>query len=459
MRRTPSGRQPTGGGLVVAEQPARLGVKPLGLMKGAQTDFYMSKAYSPALIAGRSYGKTIALTAKAYTYAQENPNGRGGITQPSFDMIRRNFLPVWDRFFGAVPGSKPNWQYRLVQQGVPSEIAFSNGFVYDLRPATNEMADRFRGATYCVALMDELRNEDQLACYLALTGAVRMPGYPLQFCVTSTPEARRPWLKKIWTDHVDPISGDPLPPEDYPKFTARLEENYEISGEQKKRIRAMYGGNSRYARQELDAEDVAQEGAAFEEFTTDYIAAPPGGTLFKKTVAGLDFGGTSPTALYELREDEHGNIWVTHEFYQRNATSYDWVKAAGEWGITHIICDPSGSDKELSEMRRKYGVRIDRASPRARPFQGRLDLLRDRLVRRVDNNRPRFFISPSCPNAINEIQNLAYAVPRAGELAVDRWEQGSLDHAYDAICYGLSAFDRYMGPPPRIPVFTRGWEN
>src|SRR3990167_2102357 len=281
-------------------------------MKGAQTEFYLSEAYSPALIAGRGYGKTIALAAKAFKYADAHPNGRGVITQPTFEMIRRNFIPVWEQLFGHLVGKY--WSYAIIQQGVPSEIRFANGFVYDLRPATNEMAEKFRGATYCGIFMDEIRNEDQLGCYLALTGALRMPGYPLQFCVTSTPEARRPWIRKIWTDHVDPISEDPLPPEEYPKFKARTEENWKISDVQKKRIRAMYGGNSRYARQELDAEDIAHQGVAFEDFTTDYIAAPPSGTLFKKTVAGLDFGGTSPTALYELREDEHGNIWVTHEF-------------------------------------------------------------------------------------------------------------------------------------------------
>ena len=411
------------------------------LMQGAQGDFYRSEAFSPAYIAGRGGGKTWAFVAKAMMYAINNPNGRGVLTQPTFPMIRQNFMPVWEEQFGALSGKL--WEYRIFQQGTPTEIIFTNGFTYDLRPATNEQAEKFRGATYCVVGMDEIRNEDQLQCYLALLPTLRQKGFPLQFFVTSTPESRRPWIRKIWTDHVNPITDppEPLPPEDYPRFTSKMRDNWHLPEDAKRRMEQMFG-SSRFGRQELDAEDIALQGAAFEEFTTEYIASPPNGTLFKRTIAGLDFGATSPTALYELREDEHGNIWVTHEFYKRDATSYDWTKAAGEWGITRIICDPSGGDKELLEMRHKYGVRIDRATPRAKSFQGRLDLLRDRLVRRVDNNRPRFFISPSCPNAINEIQNLAYAVPRVGELATDKWETGSLDHAYDAICYGLSAFDR-----------------
>jgi len=418
-------------------------------MKGAQTEFYVSKAYSPGLIAARGYGKTIALAAKAYTYAQENPNGRGVITQPSFDMIRRNFLPVWDRFFGALPGSQPNWQYRLVQQGVPSEIAFSNGFVYDLRPATNEMADRFRGATYCVAFMDEIRNEDQLACYLALMGAVRMPGYPLQFCVTSTPEARRPWIKKIWTDHVDPISGEPLPPEDYPKFRARLEDNYEISAAQKKRIRAMYGGNSRYARQELDAEDVALEGVAFEEFGVLHNRRPSEDDVFQKTLYGIDFGATSPTAMYEAKVDLSGRVWITREFYKRNADDYDWIQCLAEWGSGPVYCDPSRSEHEMLELRKRYGVNLKRAT--VKRFDDRIRLVRNRMA--IRDGLPQMFIDfGACPNLVSELNNLAFAQARVGEYAVDRWEPGLADHAFDSVAYLLSALDRNLGAPPRIPV-------
>jgi len=63
----------------------------------------------------------------------------------------------------------------------------------------------------------------------------------------------------------------------------------------------------------------------------------------------------------------------------------------------------------------------------------------------------------ACPNLVSELNNLAFAQARIGEFSVDRWEQGSNDHAFDALCYGLSVFDRYMGPPPRIPITVSGW--
>src|SRR3990167_5984865 len=256
-------------------------------MKGAQTDFYLSEAFSPAYIAGRGGGKTWAFVTKAMTSALKNQGARGFLTQPTFQMIRSNFMPLWEEQFGDYRGH--GWQYQIFTQGTPSEIVFDNKFTYDLRPATNEQAEKFRGPTYKVVGMDELRNEDQLRCYLALAGTLRMGG---QFFVTSTPEARQPWIRKIWQEHVSPVTGDPLTPEDYPLFSSRMRDNWHLPEEAKKRLEQMYG-SSRYARQELDAEFVSLEGLAFEEFGGVHNRRPTEDTVFKRTLYGIDFGARS----------------------------------------------------------------------------------------------------------------------------------------------------------------------
>ena len=430
------------------------------LMQGAQLDFYNSTAFSPVYVAGRRSGKTWAFVTKAMTYALNNPGGRGVLTQPTFDMIRHNFMPVWEKQFGTLTPS--HWEYRIFQQGTPKEIAFKNGFVYDLRPATNEQAEKFRGATYCVIGMDEIRNEDQLQCYLALLPTLTLEDYPPQFFVTTTPEARRPWIRKIWTEHVNPLDESPLPPEDYPRFTSRMEDNWHLTAIQRKRIRGMYG-SGRYARQELDAEDVALEGVAFEEFGAVHNRRPSEDDVFQKTVYGIDFGATSPTAMYELRLDLSNRVWVTREFYKRNADDYDWIRALAEWGTgphgqkgnLPVYCDPSRSEKEMEELRRRYGVNLKRSS--VKRFDDRVRLVRNRLALR--DGIPQMFIDfGACPNLVSELNNLAFAQARIGEYSVDRWEQGLNDHAFDALCYGLSVFDRYFGPPPRIPVTVSGWD-
>ena len=87
-------------------------------MKGAQTDFYLSEAFSPAYIAGRGGGKTWAFVTKAMTSALKNPGARGCLTQPTFQMIRSNFMPLWEEQFGDYRGH--GWQYQIFTQGTPA---------------------------------------------------------------------------------------------------------------------------------------------------------------------------------------------------------------------------------------------------------------------------------------------------------------------------------------------------
>ena len=73
-------------------------------------------------------------------------------------------------------------------------------------------------------------------------------------------------------------------------------------------------------------------------------------------------------------------------------------------------------------------------------FEDRVMAMRTRLNKRYDG-RPGIYFSPYCPNAINEIQGLAFAEARAGELTIDKFQAGLPDHAYDDICYALGELD------------------
>jgi len=420
---------------VVVEAPS------VRLMPGAQTEFFLSKARHPAFVAGRGAGKTVAFCAKGFALADQNPGIRGVLTQPTFEMIRRNFLPVWEKQWGHLAGKY--WEYRIVQQGVPSEIAFKNGSIIDLRPASTDMAERFRGATYGFYGMDEIRNEDQWPCFVALMPTLRQEGMPRQGFVTTTPERRRPWIQKIWVDHVSPVTDRPLRSEEYPMFQATTDDNFHIGEEDKAFWQEMYG-DSRLGLQELKGQFVSLEGIAFQEFGDTHIREADESTLVRK-LCGLDFGATNPTALLEAGIDVSGRVWVTREMYKRNCDDYDWIQQLVEWEhFGPVICDPSRSEKEMEELRRRYGVNLKRATVKA--FDRRVNLWRNRLA--VRDGSPNIFVSRDCPNLINELRNLAFAEARAGEYTVDRWETGAMDHAWDAGAYLLSAIDRNMSIRP-----------
>ncbi len=406
-------------------------------MKGPQTDFFLSAAKHPALLAGRGSGKTYALVSKGFALAQNNPGIRGCLTQPTFDMIRRNLVPVWEEQFGSIGGKGKVWEWRLWQAGAPGEIAFKNGSLIDLRPA--DAPEKFRGATYGFFGMDEVAVLNQLHVFLALMPTLRQKGFSHQGFVTSTPSGHQPWIRQIWLEHVNPFTESSLTSANYPIFRAKTKDNWHLPKEELANWMEMFA-DTRFRAQELEGEFTALEGMAFEEFGDIHIREMPEDTVIVRKVNGLDFGGSSPTSMHELCLDQSDRVWVTREFYQRNADDYDWIRRCEEWGSGEIRCDPSRSESELEHLRTMYGVRLKRAAPHAKGFEDRVRLWRNRLT--IRSGFPRIYISRNCPNMISELRNLAYPEPRPGEIDTKHWSKGTSDHAYDSGAYGLSAFDR-----------------
>ncbi len=367
----------------------------------------------------------------------QNPGIRGCLTQPTFDMIRRNLVPVWEEQFGEIGGKGKVWEWRLIQAGAPGEIAFQNGSLIDLRPA--DAPEKFRGATYGFFGMDEVAVLNQLHVFLALMPTLRQKDYPHQGFVTSTPSGHQPWIRQIWLEHVNPFTEVSLTPKDYPIFRAKTKDNWHLPKDALANWTEMFGG-TRFAAQELEGEFTALEGMAFEEFGDIHIREMPEDTVVVRRVNGLDFGGSNPTSMHELCLDQSDRVWVTKEFYQRNADDYDWIRKCEEWGSGEIRCDPSRAESELEHLRALYGVRLKRAAPHAKGFENRIRLWRNRL--NVRDGHPRIYISRNCPNMINELRNLAFPEPRPGEVDRLKWAKGCNDHAYDDGAYGLSAFDR-----------------
>jgi hypothetical protein len=419
------------------------------LLKGSQTDFVASKAKHPGLFAGRRAGKTVAGIAKAFSYIGEHPGAVGLITAPITPQIDSVIMPVIEQFFGVLKNSKTHplgWELREAKR----EIRFNNGSLVRLRPAIE--FDALRGMDLAFFYMDEISSEKQWAAFKILGPSLSQRGFPHQGWVTSTPDWRKPWVKRIWVEHVHPTEGTPMRSEEYKIFQARTQDNVYLEDHHIADQRELYGATEE-AEQELEGKFITVEGAAFKNFSYDvHVRAPPPDIEFERTVAGLDFGASSPTSLHELRMDRSKKVWVTREFYKRDAEDYDWVRTAVDWGVTRILCDPARSESELADLRRMYGIPLMRA--RSKRFHVRVGLLRSRLEIREDG-KPGIYISPDCPNLIAEIPNLAYDQPRGQEYTTDRWLPGSQDHAFDSTAYGLMGLDKMLPigtKPPELKV-------
>ncbi|KKL57153.1 hypothetical protein LCGC14_2238270, partial [marine sediment metagenome] len=404
------------------------------LLPGPQTDFVLSTAPHDGLFAGRRSGKTVAGVVKAFNYIFAHPGANGLITAPDIPQFRRSVYQVILKLFGHLQGTV--WEWKEAQLLIHFLQPEQEGSVIYVRPG-NESSG-YRGMDLAFFYMDEVAVDYQHETFLVLSPSLTQEGYPHQGWVTSTPDWRKPWLRKIWVEHTHPTTGDPMDPAEFSVFHANMEDNWHLPKGFVEKQKRLYG-DTRWAAQELRGEFIIVEGAAFPMFNYDvHVNDPPAGTEFKQTLAGLDFGITSPTSMHEYRLDRSNKVWVTREFYKRNADEYDWVRTAVDWGVKRIVCDPSISEDALSKYRRMYRLPLNRA--RFKEFRPRIEAWLRRLAVREDG-KPQMYISPSCPNLIDELSNAAYDRPRGQEYDVDRFISGTQDHAIDDGGYALMDID------------------
>jgi hypothetical protein len=362
-------------------------------------------------------------------------------TVPTLGEVHRIFLPTVRQFFGDVEGVFWGWLEKR------NELVFPEvGAVVFVRPASEP--DSLRGTNLTVAGMDEVATEDQEESFRILQGSIRQTGFGVnQLWVTGTPKVRRRWIKQIWNDGVNPLSGKPLARrEDYPIFRLRTVDNIHLPQDFKDSLLEDWG-DSRLARQELFGEFIEVEGLAFPNLDAEAHLRYPGEDVeVVRKVFGLDMGGASPTAIVEWWLDRQGNKWAVAEFYKRNADEYDWVQWLADRGAKRVVCDPSASDLQIDHWRRQYGIYITRAAPPIKRFVGRVQAWGTGLSM-VDSlgraKPPQIRIAPSCVNLWDELVNAAFKKVKGRNDPEDAWEPGTADHAIDAGAYGLSDFENY----------------
>jgi len=400
-------------------------------MEGAQAEFVKSQARYPGLFAGRGYGKTYANIIKTFAYVHNNHGARGMATIPTWDGLEKYYLPTWREIFGDVEGSVWIWREKKAQLLFPGFDA-----TVFVRPASEP--DSCRGPNLAFAAMDEIATENQYETFRILQAAIRQDGYPNQMWVTSTPSDVRPWIKALWVDKMNPTSQQMLAnPEQYAVHHGATIDNYHLPEWQRTELQQEYE-NTRWGRQEYWGEFITVGGLAFSEFSRDvHVKEPPSGTEFVREVTGYDYGSTSPTALITIKQDRSNHLWVTDEFYQRNTTEQEWIEWAGERGLSQITSDPSLSQEECRRLSRMYSIRVRPA--KSKRFDARYKFWASKLS--VGPFGPGLFISPSCRNLINEIENLAFKQPKGREVHVDEWAAGVQDHAYDAGAYAGMEFE------------------
>jgi len=410
------------------------------LLDGPQREFVFSEARFPALFSGVGGGKTFASIVKAFRFSSANPGALGCLAAPTYRTIEDVTLTEIYATFGA--GVPEMWKFVKNEMS----IQFTNGSKILLRPA--DEPDKLRGLNLAFFGLDEPDNRHH-ETFKVLQARLRQPGMPHQGWITTTPRGIRSWLYQRWVKNQLP-DGKTVEKENYPIFRARTVENIHLDPEFMKSLVESYG-DTKFAAQELEGEFVEFEGQAFPMFDERiHVKDPPPGTRFKREITGMDWGAIRPTAIYAVRLDTNNRIWVTDEFYERRCTERQMLDALGRFP-SKVFCDPSA--KDVIEMMRRNGVNARKA--KSNDFRLRARLIGSRLT--IVDGQPGMYLSPSCPNLIEEVASATYARQRGMDILNDKWEPGTDDHGIDGTSYAIMEIDAGPRGRPQPTMILRQW--
>jgi hypothetical protein len=144
--------------------------------------------------------------------------------------------------------------------------------------------------------------------------------------------------------------------------------------------------------------------------------------------AGIDWGGTAPTAIVVVGVSGSGRIHVFGEFYRRYADLdqvsdflWSWVNQGG--GFDAIMCDWNESFSINSLRKAGFRTALHAEKDRGSGY---------RLMQGVVQNPALFTISRSCPNTRSELMSL-----RKDPDSPTEWKTLKPDHAADSLRYVL----------------------
>lgn len=170
----------------------------------------------------------------------------------------------------------------------------------------------------------------------------------------------------------------------------------------------------------------------FEEMPHDQVMAAIESIRSPVKRAGMDFGfEQSYNALVRLAVDHKEKIlYIYWEYYKNKMTDDQTAEEIKEFRETkELIRADSAEPKTITYFRQmKFNMQA------AKKFGGS----RDQYTKKIKRFK-RIICSTNCPNTIEELKELTYAVDKAGEIITDQF---NIDpHTFSAIWYALDDYE------------------
>jgi PBSX family phage terminase large subunit len=385
----------------------------------AQTIFVDDRRDETGYVGGVGSGKTASGVIRSLRHVTDwNVGATGAIVSPTVPMLRNVIEPElrkWDLL------DVPTAEYKRSE----NRIEYDNGSTIILESANNDRKiERLRGLNLAWAWMDEAAYQPRKV-YNVLSDRLRVGDYRNLFA-TTTPRGFN-WVHDVF---ADPLPDDPaidLPDGAVyrsPTTTSVLgvstranpahPDDY-IARQERQRSGEAY-------EQEIEGEFVNFEGLVYKWFgSANRIGTDALPDTFDRTVYGLDFGGSVPTALIACRQ--RGDSWyIVDEFYETRVTDDAIAREAqrmyDEHGRGPIYCD---HEPRTIEKLSRDGLNAKKA-----------DKAVDEGIRHISGLRDRLYVLQRCQSLIDEFNSYQY---KDGGDSDDVLKEQ--DHALDALRYAL----------------------
>ncbi|AFH22511.1 hypothetical protein OSG_eHP28_00095 [environmental Halophage eHP-28] len=387
----------------------------------AQERFVRDKNTETAYIGGVGSGKTAAGVMRVLRHVREwNPGEMGVVVAPTVPMMNNAILPEL-RKWGLL--DEPGIDHNRSR----NRIEYPNGSTVILETANNShKIERLRAMNLAWAWVDEAAYVPGKV-YNILSDRLRVGEYRNLFA-TTTPRGFN-WVYDTFADinaEPEPIGdgqllvnettttitgtstrANPAHPDDY------------IARQERQRSGEAY-------EQEIEGEFVNFEGLVYKWFDdSNRIGTDALPEQYDRTVYGLDFGGSVPTALVACRQ--RGDDWyIVDEFYESRVTDDAIAREAQRmydaYGRGPIYCD---HEPRTIEKLSREGLNAKQA-----------DKAVDEGIRHIAGLRDRLYVLQRCQSLIDEFNSYQYK--NGGDSDDVLKEQ---DHALDALRYALFSDD------------------
>lgn len=395
-----------------------------------QLAFLRDPARYRAIVAGIGGGKSEVAAYECVRHCLRYPGGECLVAAPSYRMIYRSGGP-WP----VIKRVAAYWDPRIIADESRGNgwMRLANGsriwFCYAADP------DSLRAAEAAWAWLDEASLCPREA-WTILLGRLRQAGpWPHRAWLTTTPRGED-W---VWETFVR--GRESWSPERKQRYGYHHWTSFDNPGLREDDLAALaeaYGGeDSLWYRQELLAEFVSFAGLVYVDWDEEerVVTQAPPRSSFRRVVAGIDWGVSSPGCIIVLGETTTGDYWILDEIYEvgvithGSPTGDDWLgrylALAREWGIEAVYADPE--DRNAITAWQRAGVRIVPANnarlPGIRQCQSAL--------------RRTWVVGPRCPNWLGERRQYHWRTSPQGHVLTDSDPAKMNDHALDAWRYAV----------------------